>query len=69
MTCSLGAIDPTLDEFLATARDVPEICQQFSCRAPVQTWCSLCRGFFCDEHDQLTPVRRHDCLRGKAEVV
>jgi hypothetical protein len=46
---------------------VPEMCQQFGCCAQVQTWCPLCRAFFCDEHDQLTPVRRHDCLGGSAE--
>jgi hypothetical protein len=49
-------------------RGVPDTCQRFGCRAPVQTWCPLCRDFFCDDHDQLTPIRRHDCLRGPAEV-
>lgn len=47
--------------------DVPEWCQQFGCRQPVQTWCPLCRSYFCAEHDELYPRRRHDCLRGKAE--
>jgi hypothetical protein len=62
-----------LELMMMDARDllnsVPETCQQFGCRAPVQTWCVLCRAFFCDAHDQLTPVRRHDCLRGPAEVI
>jgi len=43
-------------------------CQQFGCQRDAETWCPLCRGYFCHEHDELTPVRRHDCLRGKAEV-
>lgn len=55
--------------FLASPPDVPELCQQFGCRKPVETWCPLCRAFFCAEHDALYPVRRHDCLRGKAEEV
>jgi hypothetical protein len=47
---------------------VPERCQQFGCREPVETWYPLCRAYFCARHDALYPVRRHDCLRGKAEV-
>jgi len=47
---------------------VPELCQQFGCNEPVATYCPLCRGCFCHEHDQLTPVRRHDCLKGRAEA-
>lgn len=43
-------------------------CQQFGCKCDVETWCPLCRAFFCKEHDELWPVRKHDCLRGKAEV-
>ena len=27
-------------------------CQQWGCQAPVETWCSLCRGFFCHYHDE-----------------
>jgi hypothetical protein len=50
------------------AAGVPEQCQQFGCREPVETWCPLCRAFFCAEHDELYPRRMHDCLRGKAEV-
>jgi hypothetical protein len=46
---------------------VPELCQQFGCRAPVATWCPLCRAFFCSMHDELYPARRHDCIRGPAE--
>ena len=41
---------------------VPEFCQRPGCSARTQTWCPLCEGFYCDEHDQLTPVRRHYCL-------
>jgi len=48
--------------------DVPEGCQQFGCHQPVETWCPLCRAYFCRTHDELYPVRRHDCLRGKAEA-
>jgi hypothetical protein len=47
----------------------PEYCQQFACNQPVQTWCPLCRAFFCDMHDELYPRRMHDCLRGRAEDV
>lgn len=47
--------------------DVPDRCQQFGCQASVETWCPLCRAYFCLFHDELTPVRRHDCLRGKAD--
>jgi len=43
---------------------VPELCQQWACRRPVQTWC---RAFFCEIHDELYPRRMHDCLRGKAD--
>jgi len=50
------------------ADPVPELCQHFACNQPVQTWCPLCRAFFCDEHDALTPVRKHDCVRGKAQA-
>jgi len=57
-----------VDTFLASAPDVPDLCQQFGCREPVQTWCPLCRAFFCAKHDQLTPRRMHDCLRGRAEA-
>lgn len=48
--------------------DVPEFCQQFACREPVETWCPLCRAYFCHAHDELVPLRKHDCLRGNAEV-
>lgn len=43
-------------------------CQQWGCTADAETWCPLCRGFFCAAHDVLYPERRHDCIRGKAEV-
>jgi hypothetical protein len=48
--------------------DVPDRCQQFGCQMDAETWCPLCRAYFCLEHDELYPVRRHDCLRGKAEA-
>jgi hypothetical protein len=41
---------------------VPEFCQRDGCGARVQTWCPLCTGYYCDLHDQLTPLRRHRCL-------
>lgn len=46
----------------------PERCQQFGCNEPAETWCPLCRAMLCLKHDELYPVRRHDCLRGKAEA-
>jgi hypothetical protein len=46
---------------------VPEFCQAPGCLHAVQTWCPLCSLFLCDEHDQLTPERRHDCLSGPAD--
>ena len=50
------------------ADHVPEACQQFGCSKPVETWCPLCRAYFCAEHDPLYPRRMHDCLKGKAEA-
>jgi hypothetical protein len=55
------------DVIAAALAEVPELCQEFGCRQPVQTWCPLCRCFFCDEHDELYPRRRHWCLKGPAE--
>jgi len=59
-----------VDEVIANwkADDVPEYCQQWACRQPVETWCPLCRSYFCKLHDELYPRRMHDCLRGKAEA-
>jgi len=51
----------------AALAEVPELCQQVGCHQQVQTWCVLCERFFCDEHDELYPRRRHSCLRGPAE--
>jgi len=50
-------------------RPLPDQCEQGECQQPVETWCPLCERFLCKPHDELTPTRRHDCLRGKAEVV
>ena len=63
LECLAGALDAmhALDE-------LPDVCQQFACNREAETWCPLCRAFFCAEHDELYPVRRHDCLRGKAEA-
>lgn len=66
MTVDADWVERVMQEW--NVDDVPEICQQFGCRNQVQTWCPLCRAFFCDEHDQLVPVRKHDCLKGKAEA-
>ena len=52
-------LSPEIERLIA---DVPEFCQRPGCGARTQTWCPLCEGFYCDEHDQLTPVRRHSCL-------
>jgi len=59
-----------VDEVIATWHEdaVPEACQQFGCNSPVETWCPLCRAYFCHTHDALYPRRMHDCLKGKAEV-
>jgi len=48
--------------------DLPARCQQFGCTRPAVTWCPLCRGYFCADHDPLYPIRKHDCLRGKAQA-
>jgi hypothetical protein len=45
----------------------PRDCQQRGCTRTIATWCPLCERFLCLEHDPLTPVRMHDCLRGPAE--
>ena len=42
--------------------DVPATCQQRGCEAAVETYCPLCERFYCLRHDELVPVRRHDCL-------
>jgi len=52
----------------ADPSDEPILCEQFGCDQPVETWCPLCRAFFCARHDELYPRRMHDCLRGKAEA-
>ena len=31
---------------------IPELCEQFGCNEPVQTWCDRCRAYFCDDHEQ-----------------
>jgi hypothetical protein len=46
---------------------VPEKCQQRLCSERAETFCPLCRAFFCKTHDDLYPRRMHDCLRGKAD--
>jgi len=51
-----------------TPDPVPELCQEWACNEPAQTWCPLCRAFFCAYHDELVPVRRHACLKGHAEA-
>ena len=32
---------------------VPELCQQWACNRPVETWCPLCRAYLCAIHDAL----------------
>jgi hypothetical protein len=44
-------------------------CQQPGCRREWVTWCPLCRKMLCQEHDELVPVRRHDCLSGPADAL
>lgn len=60
-------IDVVVDAWFKD-QDVPDRCQQFGCQMDAETWCPLCRAYFCLEHDELYPVRRHDCLHGKAEA-
>ena len=43
-------------------------CQQRGCARDYATWCPLCEGFYCMSHDPLTPVRKHDCVGGPAEL-
>jgi predicted nucleic acid binding AN1-type Zn finger protein len=59
-----------VDEVIAGWKpdDVPDRCQQFGCKRSAATWCPLCRAYFCHEHDELYPRRKHDCLRGKADA-
>jgi hypothetical protein len=58
----------TVDGDVRQVIEVPDRCQQFGCNAPATTWCPLCRCYLCAAHDQLTPIRKHDCLRGPAEA-
>ena len=60
--------DPSWSWLGVTDDRVPERCQQFGCQQPVDTWCPLCRAYFCHEHDALYPRRMHDCLKGKADA-
>ena len=46
---------------------VPELCERPGCQRSVETWCPLCERFYCLEHDELTPRRRHACLGEPAE--
>ena len=55
-------------DVLIHADELPERCEQWPCPKLAETWCPLCRAVFCHEHDQLYPLRRHDCLRGRAEA-
>ena len=43
-------------------------CEQRGCRYEWVTWCPLCERYLCQYHDELTPVRRHDCLSGPADA-
>ena len=52
---------------MTTTDELPDRCQQFACFAAAETWCPLCRAYFCKRHDELWPERRHDCIRGPAE--
>lgn len=61
-------IDVVIDSWDRDAQELPDRCQQFGCRKDAETWCPLCRSYFCAEHDPLYPARRHDCLRGRAEA-
>jgi hypothetical protein len=55
-------------EFSESEGQVFDRCQQENCDRAAETWCPLCRGYFCFKHDSLYPVRMHDCLKGKAEA-
>lgn len=47
---------------------IPPVCDRPECQKPPETWCPLCEQFLCAEHDELVPVRRHECLGRKADV-
>ena len=47
--------------------ELPRWCQVFGCHRSIATYCPLCEGFYCLYHDQLTPERRHNCLRESAD--
>jgi len=47
---------------------ITDVCDVRDCKRPVETWCPLCQQFLCAEHDELVPVRRHDCLGRKADA-
>ena len=67
--CLLGLLAALL--FGAAAKygqDIPGRCQQFGCQQEAETYCPLCRSFFCHEHDSLYPRRMHDCIKGRAEA-
>jgi len=48
---------------------IVEHCEQADCTRPVATWCPLCEKYLCLLHDELVPIRRHDCLGGPADPV
>jgi hypothetical protein len=45
--------------------DLPGHCQRDACTRDFETWCSLCGGFYCDDHDRLPDG--HRCLRNREE--
>lgn len=51
---------------LEAALEERGLCQQSRCTRDWQTYCPLCERLLCLEHDELTPRRMHDCLRGPA---
>ena len=64
ITCTADDIDLP---YVRRDLELPDHCQQFGCGRPAETWCPLCRSYFCHFHDELYPRRRHDCLRGTAD--
>lgn len=42
-------------------------CERKACQQQAATWCPLCEKLLCQEHDELTPRRMHDCLAGPAD--
>lgn len=62
------AFETKLEQPVPDGRAVDEMrCTQGDCQRDALTWCPLCEKLLCQEHDELTPRRMHDCLAGPAD--